>query len=176
MSRSAIARLDGEVKEELDRLIRSGRATISELHDYLAERLGDEAPSRAAVGRYTKNVNDAMAQFREAQTLAQTWAEKIPENGDVAQLTRQILTTLAFKVAGDLSARDEVEADDVAKLGRALQHIATSEDAQAKARQRALQERRQALEASISQAEQQAGPKPLTVADFRQLVANVYGA
>lgn len=130
--KSTIARLDPRVREAVDKAVREGRATIDEIVA-LIRSLGAEA-SRSAVGRYVKGAREEMEHYRQAQHLAKVWAEALPETGDVAQLTRQVLTSLAFRVSSSLAEREQVEGKEVMLLARALRDIASSTKIGAEAR------------------------------------------
>jgi hypothetical protein len=122
--KSAITRMDPRIRAAVDTAIREGRATIADIVGLIRE-MGGQA-SMSGVGRYKQSVEAQMAHYRQAQELARVWAEQIPDNGDVAQLTRQVLSVLAFRAAGDMSEGETVEGKEVAWLARALKDIAAS--------------------------------------------------
>ena len=122
--KSAITRMDQRIRAAVDTAIREGRATIADIVGLIRE-MGGQA-SMSGVGRYKQSVEAQMAHYRQAQELARVWAEQIPDNGDVAQLTRQVLSVLAFRAAGDMSEGETVEGKEVAWLARALKDIAAS--------------------------------------------------
>lgn len=151
MSRkSSIHRLDARIREAVDAAIREDRATIDELVE-LIEHHGGEA-SRSAVGRYVKRTRESMEHYRQAQALAKTWAEKIPENGDVAALSRQLLSTAAFRAAADLQDGEKVEGKEVMLMARALKDIAAAAKTDAEARARIRQELAQEAAAAVDKA------------------------
>ncbi len=139
---SHITRLPPEIKEAVDAAIREGRATIADIVGLIRE-LGGQA-SKSSVGRYKQSVEESMEHYRQAQAMAKTWAEQLPENGDVSQLVRQMLTMLAFRAASNLNEGEEFNAQELAHLGRLNKDIASATkidfEARAKIRAEALQQ------------------------------------
>lgn len=170
--KSSITQLDGKIRDAVDKAVREDRATIEEIVE-LIDRMGGEA-SRSAVGRYVKNTRDAMEQYRQAQALARTWAEKIPENGDVAALSRQLLSTAAFRASSELQAGERVEGKEVMLMARALKDISSAAKTDAEARAKIRAEMAAELEQAVDEA---AGEeKAMTPDRFKELVREVYGA
>jgi len=130
--KSSITRLDPRIREAVDGAIREGRATLDELVALIRSHGGQA--SRSAVGRYVKGARDEMEHYRQAQHLAKVWAEAIPQTGDVAQLNRQVLTSLAFRAASQLAENESVQGKEVMLLARALRDISSSEKLGAEAR------------------------------------------
>lgn len=168
--KSTIKQLDKRVREAVDAAIREDRATIDELVEII-EQHGGEA-SRSAVGRYVKRTRDAMQHFRQAQALAKTWAEKIPENGDVAALSRQLLSTAAFRAAADLQDGEKVEGKEVMLMARALKDIAAAAKTDAEARAKIRAEVAAELVEKVDQA---AGGKAMSPAEIKAVIREAYG-
>lgn len=148
---STIQRLPPKIREAVDAAIREGRASIDEIVATI-RALGGDA-SRSAVGRYRQSVEASMEHYRQAQSLAKTWAEQLPENGDVAQLTRQILSVLAFRAANEMSDGESIEGQEVSFLARAMKDIAASAktdvETRAKIRAEALAEAAKAADKAV---------------------------
>jgi polyhydroxyalkanoate synthesis regulator phasin len=129
--RSKIERLDPRIREVVDQLIRDGRATIDEIVDRLREMIGDEAPSRTAVGNYAQRARKQMARYREAQEVAKVWIGKLDQepDGDVGRLLSEMLRTVAFQTLGELGSRadGDVEASEVMLLARAIKDLASAD-------------------------------------------------
>ena len=140
--KSSITRLPPEIRDAVDTAIREGRATIREIVEMVRDMGGQVSDS--AMGRHKQSVEQSMAHYRQAQALAKTWAEQLPENGDVAQLTRQVLSVLAFRAANDMGDGETVNGQEVSFLARAMKDIAaatkTDFEARAKIRADALQQ------------------------------------
>lgn len=140
--KSSITRLPKEIREAIDAAIREDRATIREIVE-MVRGMGAQI-SESAMGRHKKSVEESMEHYRQAQSLAKTWAEQIPENGDVAQLVRQMLTMLAFRAASNLNEGEDFAAQELAHLGRLTKDIASATkidfEARAKIRAEALQQ------------------------------------
>ncbi len=120
---SKIARLPEPVRDEVNRLIRSGR-TIDEIVAKLRE-LGVEDVSRSSVHRHKARYEEQLQRFREAQEVAGVWMAGLqnPES-DVGRLLGEMLKTLAFRTLADLG---EVEAGADARelmfLAKALKDL-----------------------------------------------------
>lgn len=124
-NKSSITKLPKEVRESVDRAIREDRATIDEIVGLINE-LGADV-SRSAVGRYVKNANDKMEQFREAQAIAKTWIGKFDEerDGDVGKLLIEMLRTVAFQ---SLTSMDEgAKPSEIQALAKAIQSMASAD-------------------------------------------------
>jgi len=120
-SKSTITRLDPRIKTAVDEAIREGRATVDEVLE-LIKQLGGEV-SRSAVGRYKKNAERQMQQYREAQEMAKVWIGKLqadPE-GDIGRLLAEMLRTVAYQSIGDLEAATP---EDLMLLAKALKDMA----------------------------------------------------
>ncbi len=94
--------------------------------------VGEDAPSRSAVGRYVKNANDQMRRYQEAQEVAKVWIAKMgnePE-GDVGRLLAEMLRTVAFQVIGSMDTDgDEVDAKSIMMLARGIKDLAAADKA-----------------------------------------------
>lgn len=170
--KSTITQLDPKIRAAVDKAVREDRATIDEIVE-LVDHMGGEA-SRSAVGRYVKNTRQAMEHYRQAQALARTWAEQIPENGDVAQLSRQLLSTAAFRAVSEMQSDEQVEGKELMLFARALKDISSAAKTDAEARAKIRAEMAAELEDKVDEA---AGDgQEMTPDRFKQLVKEVYGA
>lgn len=130
--KSSIVRLDPRIRDAVDNAVREGRASVDDIVA-LIKSMGGRA-SRSAVGRYVKGATAEMEHYRQAQHLAKVWAEQIPKNGDVAQLSRDVLTSLAFRAASQLAEDDDINGKEVMLLAKALRDISSSSKLGAEAR------------------------------------------
>ncbi len=172
--KSSIERLDPRVKQAVDQAVREGRATIDEIVA-MVRTMGAKV-SRSAVGRYVKGAEQEMEKYRQAQALAKVWAEAIPDTGDVAQLTRQVLTSLAFRVTSSLSEHDKVSGKEVMLLAKALRDISSSAKLGAEARVKIRAELAAEQDEKLAKLEAQAkkGKGDLDLATL-QRVRELYG-
>lgn len=128
--KSTVKYLDPNVREELDAMIRDGRATIDQMKEWLDNQLGDDAPSRAAVGRYKQSFEKGMEIYRISQDMAKQWGKKLQDDPDssVAKLALQVLSSVALNTAQTMISGDEsVPANELMFAGKALDHIARAE-------------------------------------------------
>lgn len=170
--KSSITRLDPRIREAVDGAIREGRATLDELVALIRAHGGQA--SRSAVGRYVLSANKQMERYREAQSLAKVWADKLSENGDVAQLTRQLLASLAFQTTSALAEDEHVAGKELMFLGKLLRDLESSKklgaEARAKVRAETLAEQAEKLKALEAEAKAGRGDYDLaTLARVREL-------
>ena len=100
---SRIDQLDQDLKEELNRLLRSGvpqKEIIERLRQPLEAR-GEPPLSRSGVNRYATRMESVTRRIRESREVAKAYIARIGEEptGEVGQLTIEILRTLAFDAA-----------------------------------------------------------------------------
>jgi len=185
--RSKVRSAPDALREAVDAAIRAGW-TVDEIHAE-AERVAgeidlpeDEIPSRSSLGRYRASVERQMEHYRQAQQLASVWAEQLPDNGDVAQLTRQVLSTLAFQAAGQMSDDEDINGKEVAWLARALKDIAMSSrmdvETRAKIKAEAAEEAAEEAAAKLREMEHedaQGGARTLDPETLRRIREEVYG-
>lgn len=123
--KSSIARKPEVVRATIDKMIRQGRLTLDEIVTYVEEKHGPgAAPSRSALGRYAKSVNEMMERMRSIDTASRAIVEELGESPDdrAGALLVQSITTMATDVAMRLQADDDGEGpsiEDVRKLARA---------------------------------------------------------
>ena len=123
--RSTVAVLPQEVVEEINRLIRDG-CTIDEILRALSP-LGVEDVSRSAMGRYVKSARESMEKYRQAQTVAKLWIDKLEAEpqGDVARLLPEMLRVVAFQTVSTMGeAEAPTSAMEVMLMAKALKDIA----------------------------------------------------
>lgn len=173
--KSNIARMDPDIRAAVDAAIREGRATIADIVGLVRE-MGGQA-SMSGMGRYKQSVEAQMEHYRQAQSLARVWAEQIPDNGDVAQLTRQVLSVLAFRAAGDMGEGETVAGKEVAWLARALKDIAASAktDVEARAKIREAAARDAAAKVEAVETEVRGGRMKLDADTLKRIREEIYG-
>jgi hypothetical protein len=118
---SSLRQLDPSIKEAVDTAIREGRLTIDQIVKLIAENGGDA--SRSAVGRYVKNANEKLEDYRQAMQVASVWVDKIGKEpqGDVGRMVLEILKVVAFNSIGDIQ---QVAPEDLMFLAKAMKDIA----------------------------------------------------
>lgn len=122
--KSSIHDLDDVIIGEVDKAITEGRATIDEIVE-LIQDMGGEA-SRSAVGRYRKNAVDQMRKWQEAREVSKTWIDRLEQDpsGDVGRLISEMLKTVAFQTVGTMVDGENVDADQIMLLAKALKDMA----------------------------------------------------
>jgi hypothetical protein len=123
---SSIKRLDPDIVDECNRLIRAGR-TNDEIVEAL-RGLGAQV-SRSAVGRYKQNALQAMEKYKEAQEIAKVWVDRLEAepSGDVARLLPEMLRTIAFQTLSQMSDQETgVDSQSIMFLARALKDVGSA--------------------------------------------------
>ncbi len=172
MGKSSIARMDPRIKDAVDELIRSERATIDDIVEAI-RKLGGDA-SRSAVGRYVQNAQRQMENFRQSREMAKVWVAELgkePE-GDTGRLVGELLRSLAFN---RVSTSADMCTDELALLARAVKDIASAEKMAAEREIRIRKEvMQQAAEAATAEAKGQ-GLTPETVSAIRARILGIAG-
>ncbi|MEX0745307.1 MAG: DUF3486 family protein [Phycisphaeraceae bacterium] len=174
--RSTVKRLDPRIREAVDKLIREDRATIDQIVDRLEGLVGEEAPSRSAVGRYVKNTREQMRRYQEAQELAKVWVGRLEEEpgGDVARLLSEMLRTVAFQQlasAGDEGA--EITTKEVAMLAGAMRDLNTADKLGLERELRVRQEVAKQAAEKATEVAKRGGMSKEAVADLRREILGV---
>jgi hypothetical protein len=122
--KSSITQLDPKVREAVDRAIQGGRATIDDIVELIDDMGGDV--SRSAVGRYRKNAMDQMRKWQDAREISKTWIDRLEQDpsGDVGRLISEMLKTVAFQTVGTMVDGENVDADQIMLLAKALKDMA----------------------------------------------------
>lgn len=167
--KSAVARMDPQIREAVDAAIREGRATIADIVAIIREMGG--VASRSAVGRYMQRAEEQMQKFREAQEVARVWIGKLqadPE-GDVGRLLAEMLRTMAFQTIGDMETADPLS---LAQLAKALKDLASTDKLTA---DRILLVRREAAKEAADKVTTVARAKGLSAATVDELRREILG-
>jgi hypothetical protein len=130
---SSIKGMPPEVRDILDRFIRSDRATQKQILEFINARLekkGNKPISRSALSRYAIRMREAGARIRQAREIASVWVAELGEEpaGEVGRLMIELVRTMAFDAASKALEGDEPAAPkliaSLAKAVRDLEHAA----------------------------------------------------
>lgn len=120
--KSAITRLDPEVRKHLEKLLREDRLTLDEMIDNVRSKFPDQqAPSRSGLHRYRSGFDEMLGRMREIETAAGALVDELGDGvGDKAgALLAQAVTTLATNAALSLHDAEKVTVKEVGELARA---------------------------------------------------------
>lgn len=124
--KSTVDKLDPTVRQHIEKRLRENRLTLDELIDDLQAKFPSaEHPSRSALGRYRKNYDEMMEEYRKQEYAARLMVEELGENPDdkAGALLVQSVTTLANRVMFDSHGDEDLDIEDVRKLARAAKDI-----------------------------------------------------
>ncbi|RHW17188.1 DUF3486 family protein [Sphingomonas gilva] len=131
---STVDRLDPEVKELIGRLRIDKGYTIDEIREQLEKMLAAELlPSRSALGRHVKSIEDVGAQLKHSREVAAALVQQVgdaPEDR-MADLNIELMHTMMLRLL--TATNDEGDgqpvtfgAEDVMFLSRSLQSLASA--------------------------------------------------
>jgi hypothetical protein len=180
-NKSKIAKLPPQIREECDRLIRDGQATIDQIVATL-RGMGAQV-SRTSVGDYKKKMDTSLARYKEAQEVAGVWLGdlKDQQNSKTGQLLAELLKTVAFRTLADMQGQDAgAEPQDLMLLARAIKDMAGAQkaDLEFKAKLRSewkveMEERATAAADQVTKETRAAGLSEDVEANIRRIVMGV---
>lgn len=107
--KSSILKLDPELRDALDRLLREGRLSQREIAERVNAMAGEQVISKSAVNRYSMRMEEVGAKLRQMREVSQQWIGElgtIPE-GEVGRLLIEVVRGLAWDTATRLSEGEE---------------------------------------------------------------------
>lgn len=173
---SVVAQLDPRIREEVDRAVREGRATIDQIVEMIGQ-LGGEA-SRSAVGRYVRNAREQMERYRQAQEVARVWVGRLEQepDGDVGRLLSEMLRTVAFQALGEMGGAVEgPKAGEVMMLARAIKDLSSADKTRADMVLKVRKEIAARLEKEAREVEKLAKKGGLSDETVREIRARIMG-
>ncbi len=121
--KSSIDQRSEDFRKHVFQRLRENRLTLDELRAELEAEFPDEpTPSRSALGRFSKSVDEMVAHEREMAIAAEALVGELGEDFDAKSgaLLAQAVTTLTSRYAmGKLQSGDEMDIADVLDLARA---------------------------------------------------------
>lgn len=166
---SSVERLPADVRDAVDAAIEGG-ATIDEITANIRARGG--GCSRAAVGRYTKQLRELVSRQREVNRCIETWVRELGERaeGRTGLITIEALRSLAMLSVAELGKDGErVETEELARLALIARRIEGAGRLCA-ARERALAKAAAGTGRRPGPAGRKAGLSPEAVAAIRQAI------
>lgn len=121
---SKISLFEPALKEAVDTAVREGRATVDQIFDMIVSMGGDT--SRSGVGRYVKNANDHLEDYRQAQAQAALWMDKIGKEPD-GDVGRMLLETLRMVALRTVRETEKVNPEDLNFLSNAIKGLAQAD-------------------------------------------------
>jgi len=110
---STIDLLPGEIKEQLQELLRDPRCSQLEatarINAILEEEGHEERVTKSSVNRYSLRMEQVGSKLRQSREIADMWVGKLgaQPQGQVGHLLNEMVRTLAFDCAMKLSEGDE---------------------------------------------------------------------
>lgn len=147
--KSNIKKLNPEVRQYLEKLLREDRHTLDELIADLQQKFpGEQTPSRSSLHRYRSSFDEMVGRMREIETAAGALVDELGDGvGEKAgALLAQAVTTLATNVALDAHERDDVTVKEIGELARAARAAMQARTMSIKERQAIEQAAREKLQ------------------------------
>lgn len=106
---STIDRLDPEIRELIGHLRIDKGWTIDEIRQRLVEMGQQDVPSRSALGRHIRSLEDVSADMKQTQVFAEALAKQVGDStqSQLLDVNMQLLQTNMFKLM--LGSRDDGE-------------------------------------------------------------------
>jgi len=181
-AKSSISRLPAEQKAHVERLLREGRLTLSEMITELQAAFpGTPAAevSRSALHRYERGFSEMTARMREidqaAQALVGEMGDGIGEKSGA--LLAQAVTTLATDAALRMQTQEKVSVDEIRKMARAAKDAIDTQRVGVNVRKAIAAEAREQLlreqAASLDKVVKSGGLSEETAADMRKKILGI---
>lgn len=125
--KSKISAFPDEIKELIQKLLKNGQSI-----DLITEKLNelDYDVSRSAVGRYTKNLSDVIARYKEIHHFAQAMGASLEDQstGKIARMNAQLLQGSLFKIMmGDGEGEVTLDAKEAMQLASSLEKLSKAQ-------------------------------------------------
>lgn len=172
--KSSIERLPKTVKDRLQKHLRENRLTLDEIiADMRSAFPAEDAPSRSAVGRYKQTFEEAVAQQREVENMAQLWVRELKDapQGKMGRLVAELLRTLAARAAMDMTGKGEIDIKNLRMLALAFNAAESGSKRESENRSMVREEVKREL-----LAEQEATLKAMEGEGFDKNVLNAVGS
>lgn len=181
--KSTVLRLPPDTRKKLDQALMDGRMTLDELHAFISSHCGDgEAPSRAAIWRYSNNFKEVAQAMRENREMARMLAQELgPESveGDQGRQLIEMLRGLInrFVVMQTVNPGAKVDLGEVQKTARSLRDLSQAmrleQDFAAKIRASARLEMQEQIRTRIRELGSAAELKELSDEELAQKLAEL---
>lgn len=182
--KSTVLRLPPETRKKLDQALMDGRMTLDELHAFISSHCGDgEAPSRAAIWRYSNNFKEVARAMRENREMARMLAQELgPESveGDQGRQLIEMLRGLInrFVVMQTVNPGAKVDLGEVQKTARSLRDLSQAmrleQDFARKIREDAQRDAEKKMEKAVDAVTAAPGGVALTPAEMRERLLAAY--
>ncbi len=181
--KSTVLRLPPETRKRLDRALMDGHMTLDELHAFISSHCKEgEAPSRAAIWRYSNNFKDVARAMRENREMARMLAQELgPESveGDqgrqLIEMLRGLINRVVMMQTADPSAK--VDLGEIQKTARSLRDLSQAmrleQDFAAKIRSSARLEMQEQIRTRIKELGSAAELKELSDEELAQKLAEL---
>lgn len=182
--KSTVLRLPPETRKRLDRALMDGHMTLDELHAFISSHCKEgEAPSRAAIWRYSNNFKDVARAMRENREMARMLAQELgPESveGDqgrqLIEMLRGLINRVVMMQTADPSAK--VDLGEIQKTARSLRDLSQAmrleQDFAAKIREEARREAEKKMEKAVDAVTAAPGGIALTPSEMRERLLAAY--
>ena len=120
--KSAIHKLEPDVRSYIEKLLREDRMTLDEmLSDIRGQFPETDTPSRSSLYRYRAGFEEMTQSLREIETASRVLVDELGDGiGDKAgALLAQAVTTLATRAAFNAHEREDVSIKEIGELSRA---------------------------------------------------------
>ena len=177
---SSIDKLDPEIRDLIGQLRDRGN-TLDQIRTRLREMLGDDTPSRSALGRHVQSLDDIAEDMRRARAAADVLVRNLGEEAEnkLTQLNIQMAHTIMYKVMNPGGGLVSLEPQEAMHVATAIQKLTAAAKSDADLRTAIRREveakmekaKREQAEAAAKEAQQ----RGMTDEDVQFLRAQILG-
>lgn len=119
--KSAIHKLEPDVRSYIEKLLREDRMTLDEMIIDIRGQFPESVPSRSSLYRYRTGFEEMTQSLREIETASRVLVDELGDGiGDKAgALLAQAVTTLATRAAFNAHEKENISIKEVGELSRA---------------------------------------------------------
>ena len=155
--KSSVTRLSPDLRKKIDKALTDGRMTLDELHAFVARKcadIGENAPSRTALWRYSANFSAAAQVMRENRDMARALAQELGADsveGEQGRLLVEMLRGLLYRALQDRTgdASNKFDASELDKISRSLKNLSQAMHLEQDFAKRIREEARREAQAQI---------------------------
>lgn len=153
--KSSVRQLPPAIRAQIDQLLSSGRHSLDDILAHL-RKLGADAPSRSALGRYAQDFEKVAARLRQSREMTRALVQELgPDSveGGQGRLLIESMRTLVFEVMNARLAAEDGKSDvrEIAALAKSARDLAQAMRMEQDFAQRIKEEARAAMSAEIKE-------------------------
>lgn len=176
--KSSVRQLPPAIRVQIDQLLSSGRHSLDDILAHL-RKLGADAPSRSALGRYAQDFEKVAARLRQSREMTRALVQDLgPDSveGGQGRLLIESMRTLVFEVMNARLAAEDGKSDvkEIAALAKSARDLAQAmrmeQDFAARIKQEAKREAETEMRQKLDSAASSGSLDPDVAAEARRIM------